>query len=505
MLEQIDLTKTVGREEYKEKMGRMEPKLARLQRECRELGIPVMIVFEGFGAAGKGVQISKLIAPLDPRGFSVYTINGESPEEQMRPFLWRFWVKTPEKGRIAIFDRSWYRRVLVDRFDGVTTKQELGYAYEEIKSFERQLTDSGCVIIKLFLAIDQKEQKKRFKKLQESKSSAWRVSDGDRKRNKEYDRYKTMNEEMLERTDSACSPWTIVESTDKDFSTVKIYSAVIHALEEKIREVKEEKAAREAAQQVEEQLEQIPEENVLRTSSLNSVDLSLSYTKEEYKEKLQKLQKRLQELHGELYRKRIPVILGFEGWDAGGKGGAIKRLTEKMDPRGYQVNPTAAPNDLERAHHYLWRFWNNVPKKGHIAIFDRTWYGRVMVERIEGFCTREEWQRAYKEMNEMEANWVHSGAVVLKFWLQIDKEEQERRFKERMENPEKRWKITKEDWRNREKWDQYEQAVDDMLVHTSTTYAPWIIVEGNNKYYARIKVLQSVVDAIEKRLEMEQC
>ena len=238
MLEQIDLTKTVGREEYKEKMGRVEPKLARLQRECRELGIPVMIVFEGFGAAGKGVQISKLIAPLDPRGFSVYTINGESPEEQMRPFLWRFWVKTPEKGRIAIFDRSWYRRVLVDRFDGVTTKQELGYAYEEIKSFERQLTDSGCVIIKLFLAIDQKEQKKRFKKLQESKSSAWRVSDGDRKRNKEYDRYKTMNEEMLERTDSACSPWTIVESTDKDFATVKIYSAVIHALEEKIREVK---------------------------------------------------------------------------------------------------------------------------------------------------------------------------------------------------------------------------------------------------------------------------
>ena len=176
-------------------------------------------------------------------------------------------------------------------------------------------------------------------------------------------------------------------------------------------------------------------------------------------------------------------------------------MTEKMDPRGYQVNPTAAPNDLERAHHYLWRFWNNVPKKGHIAIFDRTWYGRVMVERIEGFCTKEEWQRAYKEMNEMETNWVHSGAVVLKFWLQIDKDEQERRFKERMENPEKQWKITEEDWRNREKWDLYEQAVDDMLVHTSTTYAPWIIVEGNNKYYARIKVLQSVVDALEKRLE----
>ena len=273
---------------------------------------------------------------------------------------------------------------------------------------------------------------------------------------------------------------------------------------ESVKKEKERKQKEKTAQKAESTKPSENEDTVLRTSSLNSVDLSLSYTKEEYKEKLEKLQNRIQELHGELYQRRIPVILGFEGWDAGGKGGAIKRLTEKMDPRGYQVNPTAAPNDIERAHHYLWRFWNNVPKKGHIAIFDRTWYGRVMVERIEGFCSKEEWMRAYKEMNDMEANWVHSGAIVMKFWLQIDKDEQERRFKERMENPEKQWKITDEDWRNREKWDQYEQAVDDMLVKTSTTYAPWIIVEGNNKYYARIKVLQSVVDAIEKRLNDEE-
>lgn len=511
MLDQIDLTKKMEKEEYKARMENMMPRLSRLQRECKELGIPVMIVFEGFGAAGKGVQISKLISALDPRGFSVYAIDGESKDEQLRPFLWRFWTKTPEKGRIAIFDRSWYRRVLVDRFDGVTTSKELSYAYEEINSFERQLTDGGYVIIKLFLAIDKKEQKKRFKKLMESKSSAWRVTEADLKRNKEYDEYKKMNDEMLQRTDTDYAPWHIIEATDREFATVKIYSAVIAAMEQKIQEVKQKKEAKEK--------EDVPkkqdttdkaaekangEDAVLRTSSLNSVDLSLSYTKDEYKEKLEKLQNRIQELHGELYQKRIPVILGFEGWDAGGKGGAIKRLTEKMDPRGYQVNPTASPNDIERAHHYLWRFWNNVPKKGHIAIFDRTWYGRVMVERIEGFCTQDEWSRAYKEINDMEANWVHSGAVVLKFWLQIDKDEQARRFKERMENPEKQWKITDEDWRNREKWDQYEQAVDDMLVHTSTTYAPWIIVEGNSKYYARIKVLQSVVDAIEKRLKEEE-
>lgn len=507
MLEQIDLTKKMKKEEYKERMEQMMPRLSRLQRECKELGIPVMIVFEGFGAAGKGVQISKLISALDPRGFHVHAIDGESKDEQLRPFLWRFWTKTPEKGRIAIFDRSWYRRVLVDRFDGVTTAKELGYAYEEINSFERQLTDGGYVIIKLFLAIDKKEQKKRFKKLMESSTSAWRVTEADLLRNKEYNKYKEMNDEMLQKTDTDFAPWNIIEATDKNFATVKIYSAVIRALSQKIQEVKKERETRLASKEAAKASKNtdtkavVGEDTVLKTSSLDSVDLSLSYTKEEYKEKLEKLQERIQELHGELYQRRIPVILGFEGWDAGGKGGAIKRLTEKMDPRGYQVNPTASPNDIERAHHYLWRFWNNVPKKGHIAIFDRTWYGRVMVERIEGFCTKEEWMRAYKEMNDMEANWVHSGAIVLKFWLQIDKDEQERRFKERMENPEKQWKITDEDWRNREKWDQYEQAVDEMLVRTSTTYAPWIIVEGNSKYYARIKVLQSVVDAIEKRLE----
>ena len=202
---------------------------------------------------------------------------------------------------------------------------------------------------------------------------------------------------------------------------------------------------------------------------------------------------------------RFRLSLRLRAGTRGGKGGAIKRLTQALDPRGYQVNPTSAPNDIEKAHHYLWRFWNNMPKNGHIAIFDRTWYGRVMVERIEGFCTEEEWKRAYREINDMEATLAHSGAIVLKFWMQIDKDEQERRFRERMENPEKQWKITDEDWRNREKWELYEQAVDDMLIRTSTTYAPWIIVEGNCKRYARIKVLQSVLDAIEEKIKETKC
>lgn len=498
MLEKIDLTKKLEKQSYREKMEALELELGRLQRECHAYKIPVMIVLEGFGASGKGVQIGKLIQALDPRGFRVHAITGETEEEQKYPFLRRFWIKTPENGKIAIYDTSWYRRVLADRFSGNTEKEELEDSYVAICSFEEQLTASGTVMIKLFLAIDQKEQKKRFNKLLESKETAWRVSQEDWEKNEKYDSYVRMIEEALQRTDTDYAPWTIVEATDRRFATVKIYTTVIEALKEAVAEKRAE-AGREISQETEET--ETWENRELEESVLAKVDLTKSYTEKEYHKKKKKLQKKIRKLHGELYRRQIPVIIGFEGWDAGGKGGAIKRLTEKMDPRGFTVNTTAAPNDYEKAHHYLWRFWKNVPKKGHVAVYDRTWYGRVMVERIEGFCTKKEWQRAFKEINDMEAQFVQSGAIVLKFWMQIDKEEQRKRFEERQKNPEKQWKITEEDWRNRDKWDAYEEAVNEMLIRTSTPEAPWVIVEGNCKYYARIKVLEAVIEAIEKRLE----
>ena len=503
MLEQLDLTKSMSKKEYKERMAVLEPELARLQRTCKAERIPVIILFEGFGASGKGYQIGKLIQALDPRGFYVHSIGPETEEEGMHPFLWRFWTKLPANNQIAIFDRSWYRKVLIDRFDGQIEEKEVNGYYNQINSFENLLTTDGHVIIKLFLCIDKKEQKKRFQRLEENTSSSWRVSADDKRRNREFAAYKAISDEMLEHTDTACAPWTIIESMDREFATVKIYTAVIESLKAALRRKAEADSGESALQTGPVPASEYSDE-VLRTSSLNKVDLSLSLSREEYRKQLKELQERIEVLHGELYRRRIPVILGFEGWDAGGKGGAIKRLTEKMDPRGYRVHPTSAANDIEKIHHYLWRFWNNVPKDGHIAIFDRTWYGRVMVERIEGFCTTAEWQRAYQEINEMERQFTLHGAVVLKFWLQIDKDEQERRFNERMENPEKQWKITDEDWRNRAKWDIYEKAVDEMLVRTSTTYAPWIIVEGNNKYYARVKVLRTVVEAMEEAIKADK-
>lgn len=505
MLEKLDLTKTLSKSEYKEKIMELEPKIGKLQRECKDLGIPVMIAFEGYDAAGKGVQIGELIKALDPRGFEVHAVKKETEEEQMHPFLWRFWTKMPSKGRIAIYDSSWYRKVLIDRFDKKTKKKEVADAYRSICSFEEQLTDDGMVLIKIFLAIDKKEQKKRLEKLLSSKETSWRVSEGDLKRNKEFGKYEAINEEMLMRTDTEYAPWNIVEAVDRRFATAKIYAIVARTLAGKVEEVRrKERLGQFKEEEITEPEKETAQDKKLTESILAKADLSLSYSKEEYRKRLEQLQKKMEKLHGELYRRRIPVVLGFEGWDAGGKGGAIKRLTQKMDPRGYVVHPTASPNDIERAHHYLWRFWVDMPKAGHITIFDRTWYGRVMVERIEGFCTKQEWQRAYKEINDMEHDLASAGAVVLKFWMQIDKDEQERRFRARQENPDKQWKITDEDWRNREKWDQYEEAVNEMLIRTSTPDAPWIVVEGNCKYYARIKVLQTVVDAIEARLKEEK-
>lgn len=492
MLEKIDLSQKMKKAECKEELNRLSVRLGELQRACQNARIPVMIVFEGLDASGKGVQIGKLIQALDPRGFEVFAVKRENEEEKYYPYMKRFWTKLPENGKISIFDTSWYRKVLEERFDNQKTKEEVEKVYYTIQSFEKELTDDGMVIIKLFLYISKREQKKRFEKLEDSKETKWRVTGDDWKRNEEYDLYLQVNEEMLAKTDTENAPWTIIEATDKRYASVKIYKTVIKALEAAV-------ARKQKADLADSELDGTKVESVL-----NKVDLSFAYTKEEYEKKKKKLQKELSRLHGELYRRRIPMILGFEGWDAGGKGGAIKRLTQALDPRGYVVNPTAAPNDWEKKHHYLWRFWIKMPKKGHVAIFDRTWYGRVMVERIEGFCTKQEWKRAYKEINDLEEQLADSGAIVLKFWMQIDKDEQERRFKERQSNPDKQWKITDEDWRNREKWDLYEKAVEEMLVKTSTSYAPWIIVEGNNKYYARIKVLETVVEAVKKRIAEEK-
>ena len=236
---------------------------------------------------------------------------------------------------------------------------------------------------------------------------------------------------------------------------------------------------------------------------LNAIDLSVTINDGDYKKELKKCRKKLRELHNVLYRKKIPVVIAYEGWDAAGKGGNIKRVTSGLDPRGYTVYPIAAPDKGELNRHYLWRFYKRLPKDGHIAIFDRTWYGRVMVERLENLCSENDWQRAYNEMNEFEKELYDWGAIVIKFWVQIDNQTQFERFTDRQNTPEKQWKITDEDWRNREKWDLYEEAIVEMLHKTNTKFAPWYVLESVDKKYARIKAMKILISEIEKRLDEE--
>ena len=501
MLENVDLSKSLDKQTYKEWIPKLREELWKLQRQSFEANLPIVVVFEGWDAAGKGDSINFLSEWLDPRGLKVHSTAAPLEEELFRPFLWRFWLNLPESGRMAIFDRSWYGRVMVERIDKLCTKKEWRQAYEEINQFERQLTDDGMVIVKFWLHISKKEQKKRLNKCEKDPLLRWKVAPEDWKHHDQYKIYLKAAEEMLERTSTSNSPWTVVESTDRRYQRVKIYQTLCSAIQEglaKKEQLKLMEADKPKPQTIEvPQLQEIP-------TVLETVDLSKSLEKKEYDKELPKYQVRLRELQFECYRHRLPVVILYEGWDAGGKGGNIRRLTNHLEPRGYSVIPIAAPSEEEKRHNYLWRFWKQLPKAGHLAIFDRSWYGRIMVERVEGFCTEAEWKRAFQEIREFEQQLANFGAVIIKFWLHISKEEQLNRFESRESNDYKRYKLTDEDWRNREKWDAYREAVVDMLRYTSTTYAPWTIVEGNCKLWARIRTIRTVCESIEQGLKLKQ-
>lgn len=492
MLEQIDLDKSLSKNEYKKIEEEEIKKLSRLQRIIKEEKIPVLLVFEGWSASGRGKLMNELITPLDQRGVKVYTVEEETQEEKAHSFFWPFWTNLPPKGKIHLYNMSWYKRAMDKQRD-----EEEAPRYGDINFFEEQLVKDRMVIVKFFLHISKEEQDQRFEKLKSRKDTKWRVSKKDQRENHHYEEYLESYDRMLIATDTSYAPWHVIEATDKRYAAAKIFSTVEKAIS---KAVAQKKAA-------EEQKKQEPQDEFDKWSDqfkagvLNQIDLSKKMTKEEYKAKIEKLQSKLFLLQNRMYQEKIPVIIALEGWDAAGKGGAIKRITEKLDPRAYQVIPISAPNDMEQQFPYLWRFYMHFPRKGHLAVFDRTWYGRVLVERVEGFADKKDWQRAYSEINRMEQSLTNDGYIILKFWLHIDPQEQEKRFKAREEDPEKQWKITEEDWRNRAKWKEYEDAVDEMVVRTSTDYAPWTIVEADSKYYARVKILETIVETVEKRLE----
>lgn len=471
--------------ELKKEIEALSDELARLQRLMKKEEIPVIIAVEGWGASGKGILINNFILPLDPRGFCVYTIKDENDEESRYPFLRRFMTKTPKKGEISIFDRSWYRRVLNDHIEERVAPERFTQDIEEINDFEKLFTEDGFLLIKLFLNISKSEQKKRLKELSENKETAWRVTQDDIKHNKQYDKYEKVFHKIRELTDKKDAHWKIVDANDLDEASVNIMKYLAEVFAKKLSE-----------HQNKPKIERADMKKTPETAHLSSVDLSADIEKKDYKKELFEYQEKLSRIHNRLYLKKQPVAVVFEGWDAAGKGGAIKRLTQAFDPRGYRVVSTPAPTPDELAHHYLWRFWNNIPKTGHIAIFDRSWYGRLMVEPIEGFCNSEEYERAFNEINNFEKHLTNSGMKVIKFFIHISPDEQLKRFYDRKNNPLKAWKLTDEDFRNREKWDEYVYAIERMIENTSTPYAPWHIIAGDSKKYARIEVQKTVINEL---------
>ncbi|MGN1417537.1 MAG: polyphosphate:AMP phosphotransferase [Oscillospiraceae bacterium] len=481
-----------SRIDYKDMTKSLQQNLSKLQLKMKEKKLPVIIVFEGWGASGKGSLIADIIKMLDPRFFNVYSTLPDTETDKRYPLMKRFWENIPAKGKMAIMDRSWYQELAIAKLEEGISEEEYDKRIESVNTFERQLTDDGYLIIKLFLHISRQEQKRRFIKLREDSSTKWRVTDTDKMRNKNYDTYYKQFDDMLKRTDTEYCHWRIIDTTDKQFTRFQLFNILVSQITNAVNS---------------EPHYPIPADvttmfPMQKTPLLSEVSLENKVIKpSKYPEELKKCQKQLSKLHSKIYKKKIPVVIAFEGWDAAGKGGAIKRLGAAFDPRGYEAVPVAAPEKYELERHYLWRFWRKLPKTGHITIFDRTWYGRVMVERLEGLTPEARCAMAYREIDEFERELTRSGVVLIKFWMQIDKDEQLSRFNERMENPEKQWKITDEDWRNREKWDMYETAVNEMLEKTSTAYAPWTIVESNDKLYARIKVMNTVIDRLEEALK----
>lgn len=466
---------------------------ARLQLASRQLAIkeaklPVIVLMEGWGAAGKGSLLGKVIHNMDPRFYQVYNMDVATEEELRRPFLYRFFKRIPMQGQFAFYDGGWMDAATRPYLHGDIDKKEYRALMNSNQRFERQLMDNGYLVVKFFFHIDKKEQRKRLENLGSDKSTAWRVTQNDVWQNKYYKECMKVYDDYLDETNSKEMPWHIIDSTHKKWAELQMLVTLVASIDMAL----EVQNSTPAIQRNPFVMKPLP--------PLREINLDKKLSEKEYRDQLKKCQKHLKKLHNELYRRKIPVIIAYEGWDAAGKGGNIKRVASALDARGCDVYPIASPEPGEKARHYLWRFWTRLPKTGHIAIFDRTWYGRVMVERLEGFCSENDWQRAYHEINEFEKELTDWGAIVIKFWVQIDKDTQLERFTLRQNTPEKQWKITDEDWRNREKWDLYEAAVDEMIAKTSTKFAPWHILESNDKKFARIKALETIIKEIEKRL-----
>jgi AMP-polyphosphate phosphotransferase len=493
MFDSANLSHKIDKETYRREEPKLREALLNVQYDLKENGrFPVLILAAGIEGGGKGETINLLNEWMDPRHIKTLAFGDPSDEERERPPLWRFWRALPPKGTIGIFFSGWHTVPLVARVQGAISDSEFSQHIADILRFEKMLTDEGVLLLKFWFHLSRDQQKQRLKALEKDPKTRWRVTDLEWKYFKMYKKFVKVTEPFVRKTSTGEAPWIVVPGADPRYRSLMVGRTLLTAIRERL----DAKAAKQPANRPAPLQPSLDKVNVLR-----ALELDQEMSKHEFDKQLEKWQGRLNVLSRDPRFKQISVVSVFEGNDAAGKGGAVRRVTSALDARVYHNIPVAAPTEEERAQPYLWRFWRHIPRRGRFAIFDRSWYGRVLVERVEGFCSESDWMRAYSEINDFEQALVRNHILVLKFWLAISKEEQYKRFKAREKVSFKRFKITEEDWRNRRKWDQYEVAVCDMVDRTSTSIAPWTLVEANNKYYARIKVLKTVCQSLEAALE----
>lgn len=483
----------MSRKAYEARLPDVRAALVRMQVELKSANFPVILVIGGVDASGKGDVINILNGWLDPRGFETFAFHEPTDEERDRPAMWRYWRTLPPNGRMAIYAGGWQADALHEDPRSARELAQFDATLRRHAWFEGQLAAGGALVVKIWLNLSKSAQRSRLRELESDPRTAWRVTPEDWKSQRDYDRLARLSERMRSATHQPGAPWYIVDAADPRARNLAVADILLSRFRIHVRALSRAGKPR-ARKRV------IP----LRPTGLRrllSLSLDSRLSQASYEKKRDKWLGRLNKAVRAAGQERRSVVWVFEGWDAAGKGGAIRRLTDSIDARDFRVIPVSKPTDEEKAHHYLWRFWRHLPRAGMVTIYDRSWYGRVLVERLEGFASEPEWRRAYRELNEFERELAEHGVIVLKFWLHISREEQLKRFRDRESTAYKRHKMDSEDWRNRRKWGSYEIAVGDMLALTSSRHAPWHLIAANNKRHARLEILKTSCREIEAALE----
>ena len=498
MFEAAELGRRLSKSDYKEAEPELRAQLLEVQRRARAAGLPVLLLITGVAGAGKGELVNRLHEWLDSRNVRTHVFWDETDEEKQRPRWWRYWRAMPAAGEIGILFGGWYGRLIDDARHDRIGNDDVEMELDRIRQVEHMLINGGALLVKFWLHLPEGEQARRVEARRKDPKSHWRMAPETAHEANHYDEFIDLATRVVRETDTGESPWFLIEATDRRFRDLTAGRTLLRAVDTCLTIQGNDKPIAVSHAPA------LPDAETARRTIVDHVDTDLVLSKPDYKQHKHSLSATLNRLGWEGFKARHPVVAVFEGWDASGKGGAIRRLTESLDARLYNVIPVAEPTDEEAAHHYLWRFWRQLPRDGYWTIFDRSWYGRVLVERVEGFASQPEWARAYHEINTFEQQLAEHGVTLLKFWLNITPEEQLQRFEARQETPYKQHKITADDWRNREKWNDYKAAVNEMVIRTSTEFAPWHIIPANDKRYARIEVMRIAAEAVKRDIKTKK-